>query len=434
MKKRFILIALSLLIVFAFSGMAHAEDIKILVNGNSVAFDTPPVLQESTTYVPLRVVGEALNAQVGWSGSDQTAIVRKNYDTSLSINTPVHQKEGLSLEINGTVIENAQLLMVDNRVLVPIRIISEYLGAQVGWDGSTRTATIDLKEVDPFAVLTKAEKKLLEIPAYSFYMVGTTSMTYSINEEFAREFAREFAQEFAMEEEMDLADMSILDGMQMDVDMEVEGIYRSPFEMYLKFKMDMSQALENMLTALEEEISALDDEEVVALEEEMSALQTMEMEMYMRDEVMYMKMFGGEWIKSEFPALSQQFNPEVYVDMLGTLINEANYKKTVMIDGKSHHVIEFALDTESYMELISEALDVLAVPDIPEMPGFDFSEMIKEFNASYVYYIDAEDFTLKKVSSEVQMVMEFMFFIIDTDAVLDVYYDYENIGEMPVIP
>jgi hypothetical protein len=46
------------------------------------------------------------------------------------------------LMINGVLIPNAEIVTQNNRTLVPVRIISETLGAEVGWEGSTQRVTI----------------------------------------------------------------------------------------------------------------------------------------------------------------------------------------------------------------------------------------------------------------------------------------------------
>lgn len=44
---------------------------KATINGKTVTFDTPPQLKGYHTYVPIRFVSEALNAQVGWNSKQR---------------------------------------------------------------------------------------------------------------------------------------------------------------------------------------------------------------------------------------------------------------------------------------------------------------------------------------------------------------------------
>jgi hypothetical protein len=57
---------------FAF-GVYAASDIKLLINGKSV--DTPVEIIEGSSYVPLRVVSEALGAEVKWDGDSRTITI-----------------------------------------------------------------------------------------------------------------------------------------------------------------------------------------------------------------------------------------------------------------------------------------------------------------------------------------------------------------------
>ena len=46
------------------------------------------------------------------------------------------------LFINGSIVENAHIIMENDRAIGPVRLISEKLGANVSWDGASRTVTI----------------------------------------------------------------------------------------------------------------------------------------------------------------------------------------------------------------------------------------------------------------------------------------------------
>lgn len=410
MKKHFFIPLILILVLLSFSGIALAENISIVVNGNNLESDTQPLLQDGTTYVPLRVISEALNAEVGWSNADSTAIVRKDYETSLPINTPEHMIENLSLEINGEVIE-IELIMTNGRILVPLRIISEHLGAEVLWDGTAKTVSISFDEVDEYAVdiLMETEKNMLEIPAYSFKMTGTISMTYALNEDVEIPEGGE-------------DELAAIDGMEMDMAIEAEGFYRNPMEIYIKMKIDLGSALEAMSEELGEEVPPVED---------------MVLEMYLKDNMAYMKMGTDEWISSEVPIDLSQFSPETYVDLMGTLINSASYLELAEIDDKTYHVIEYALDSKGFMEMMDEVMATFGMSEIvdPEIAEFDFdmSEMIKDLDARYLYYIDSEDLTLHKVNTEMFMKMEIMALIMEMNADIAMQYDYENIGEMPVL-
>lgn len=49
-----------------------AGDIRVEVNGKTVAFDVPPTLVQGRTLVPLRGIFEALGVTPGWDNTTQT--------------------------------------------------------------------------------------------------------------------------------------------------------------------------------------------------------------------------------------------------------------------------------------------------------------------------------------------------------------------------
>jgi len=66
-----------LVAVLALGTLAAAAEapIGLVVNGATIETDTPPLSIDDRTYVPIRVVSEALGAEVGWDGATRTVIV-----------------------------------------------------------------------------------------------------------------------------------------------------------------------------------------------------------------------------------------------------------------------------------------------------------------------------------------------------------------------
>lgn len=111
--------------------------ISVKLNGQNIAFDQPPIIQDGRTLVPLRAIFEALSATVEWDGATGTI-------TSVKGDTTVVMQVGQkSFTVNG---EEKQLdvppQIVGGRTLVPARAVAESFDLQVGWDAATRTVTI----------------------------------------------------------------------------------------------------------------------------------------------------------------------------------------------------------------------------------------------------------------------------------------------------
>lgn len=122
---------------FAYRYMIH-----VTINGERLWFDQPPVLETDTVLVPLRAVFEAFGAQISWDGKTKTASIQSG-DTRLEISADSRQM----LVFEG---ETVQIVLLDTpgkiegeRLLVPLRAVSEALQAKVGWDIKTNTVEIE---------------------------------------------------------------------------------------------------------------------------------------------------------------------------------------------------------------------------------------------------------------------------------------------------
>jgi hypothetical protein len=112
--------------------------IVVTVNGDPVVFASqPPVEQEGTILVPLRGVFEKLGATVQFSGSTKTiTAVRGATTVTLRLGDP-------SAYVNGAPRPLAVAPQALNGVtVVPLRFVSESLGAQVAWKRDIRTVVI----------------------------------------------------------------------------------------------------------------------------------------------------------------------------------------------------------------------------------------------------------------------------------------------------
>jgi hypothetical protein len=114
------------------------KPITVIVNGTSVVFDQPPVINNGRTIVPMRAIFEALGVQVNWDGDTQTITATK--DT-----TKIIVKIGnTQATVNGeTKTLDVPAQIINNRTMVPVRFISESLGAKVYWAENSQTVTIN---------------------------------------------------------------------------------------------------------------------------------------------------------------------------------------------------------------------------------------------------------------------------------------------------
>jgi len=140
MQKKISLIIVFCLFLSLLAVPANAADgISVVVNGQTLALDQPPEIMNNRTMVPLRAIFEALGATVDWDAVTQTATAAAGATTvSLTIGENTATVNGVSTTLDQpAVIEN-------NRTLVPVRFVSEALGADVSWDAASQTVTVTM--------------------------------------------------------------------------------------------------------------------------------------------------------------------------------------------------------------------------------------------------------------------------------------------------
>jgi hypothetical protein len=121
---------------------ATSQEIKVIMHGDELEFDVPPMIINNRTMLPLRAIAEALEADVDWDNATRkVTLIREDVKIELVIdsdNAVITAPTGVS-----DVALDAPATIVENRTLVPARFISEVFGMKVDWDPTTRTVTID---------------------------------------------------------------------------------------------------------------------------------------------------------------------------------------------------------------------------------------------------------------------------------------------------
>lgn len=110
------------------------SSVRVFVDGDRVAFDQPPIILDGRVLVPLRGVFERMGATVEWEPATRTVLaVRGNTVIELVIGRRSAQVN------NRTIPLDVPAMIVGGRTLVPLRFISESMGAAVEWQEDTRT-------------------------------------------------------------------------------------------------------------------------------------------------------------------------------------------------------------------------------------------------------------------------------------------------------
>ncbi|UOF88641.1 Ig-like domain-containing protein [Fodinisporobacter ferrooxydans] len=112
--------------------------VKVSVNGKALTFDTPPVIDDNYTLVPVRGIFEALGAKVEW----ENGTIRMFKDT----HTVLLEIGSKTAAIDGKIVQlDIAPKIINDRAFVPVRFISEAFGAKVSWDPINREAMITLQ-------------------------------------------------------------------------------------------------------------------------------------------------------------------------------------------------------------------------------------------------------------------------------------------------
>ncbi len=147
-----LLISLTILLFFSIfldpMAFANNSSLKLIIDGKDVTSTAVPIIQNSRTLVPLRIVAEELGAQVLWDGKDRTVLIEKDNDSiKLKIDSRIIQanKGG-----KHTFLSDVEPVIINSLTYVPLRLVGNMLGISVDWTESKRLVTVDSSKSSPF--------------------------------------------------------------------------------------------------------------------------------------------------------------------------------------------------------------------------------------------------------------------------------------------
>ena len=114
-----------------------AQAIAVYVDGRAVTFDQPPLVIGGRVLVPLRGVFERLGATVDWQAERRLVTARRG--STVIVLQPDH----VAAEVSGRSVRlDVPATIVGGRLLVPLRFVSEALGAGVDWEPNARVVYV----------------------------------------------------------------------------------------------------------------------------------------------------------------------------------------------------------------------------------------------------------------------------------------------------
>ena len=114
---------------------AQQSSVIVVINGEHIHFKPPPIVRSGRVFVPLRGVFERLGATVNYANRHIDARGRGR-TVSLTIDSP-------NAMVNGKPeIIDVPPFIVDQYTFVPLRFVSQSMGASVNWNENSYTVTI----------------------------------------------------------------------------------------------------------------------------------------------------------------------------------------------------------------------------------------------------------------------------------------------------
>lgn len=128
---------------------------NILVKNRDVKFDTPPVIKQGRTLIPVRAITESMGATVEWNGDEQLVTITKD-DKVIVFDL---NNDKVFIDGEETAIDVSSEVM-NNRTMVPLRFIAENFGLKVDYDEDTEIIEIgdDEDTTDPEEEVTETDE------------------------------------------------------------------------------------------------------------------------------------------------------------------------------------------------------------------------------------------------------------------------------------
>ncbi len=112
----------------------------IELNGNFILCKQKAILQDSTTYLPLRAFSDAVGGTISWNDDEKAATLEHGGHSF------VFYPEQNHCLIDGNR-ENYPSLLYRNLTFIPVRVVSEVLGYDVSWDSFYLTVKLTAPDV-----------------------------------------------------------------------------------------------------------------------------------------------------------------------------------------------------------------------------------------------------------------------------------------------
>ncbi len=146
MKRCIAAAAAVLALILGTSAFARGE-IEVRIDGNEIHGEAEPVNTDGRVLVPIRAVFEALGASVSWDETERKVYSERGSDfMELTVDSPmmrcgIFNSDGARVWTDEIALD-VPTMIINDYTYVPIRAVSETLGASVKWNGEDNSVDI----------------------------------------------------------------------------------------------------------------------------------------------------------------------------------------------------------------------------------------------------------------------------------------------------
>lgn len=166
-------LVLGILLLFAPYPARAGSQVLCFIEGQELTCDPAPFIVNGRTMVPLRAVGEQLGMEVKWLEDVRVAWIITGEKASGNSLPPLSERHSLAGPLifvdDIQVPSDVDPVIVDGRIMIPIRVVTEYLGMEVKWYEDVRQVHITRAQAPPeVPEEPPAEPSMPEPPAHEY--------------------------------------------------------------------------------------------------------------------------------------------------------------------------------------------------------------------------------------------------------------------------
>jgi hypothetical protein len=137
----------------------HIGSNLIISQGESVKIDSPPVIVNGRTVVPISTIANCFGASIEWHAKTQT--IQMQY-MNRSISLQIGNKDAIKVVqgVEETISMDTPPIIINGRTMVPLRFIADCFSAETEWEGSSQVITLRAyrsNDIEPAFEKTESE-------------------------------------------------------------------------------------------------------------------------------------------------------------------------------------------------------------------------------------------------------------------------------------